>query len=269
MTLISPDDIIACRPPQPPQQSPLTPLVCVDGDSPDVPIIPETTQASVLFLLTLLELAPPHLQGYIDPPQPLTPGLITNGTHSDLERLLFLCKDVLAFLCPQVLDTDAWDRLVHQVLLQRDTDQDSEVDQDVPIYQDQWEKQWEHSFEEDITIENAAEFIPELRGRQGAYRSWEAYRELKNGDALWDEFDDVVKDGEGGPAAASDPFGCMELVSRASEMLVEWVQENGEPVSRSACCPLHESDESLPLLRPFIAPSLAWKSATVRPRRIT
>ncbi|EKD04196.1 hypothetical protein A1Q2_01493 [Trichosporon asahii var. asahii CBS 8904] len=242
MTLTSPDDLPYRRSPRPlsppPKSSSPPMLISLDLDSPNVPLYHATTQASVLFLLALLELAPPHLHRYIDPPQPLPPMFETDGTQMDLESLLFLCKDVLSTLCPALLDTDGWDQLVEKVLLLREDD-DSDYDSDIPIYQSDWEKQWEYSDEEeDEPLQELNHFTSQGRGRQGfsSNRSWEVYG-LQDGDVIRDEFDDVEKDGEGDPDAdkewhdALDSIGCMELVSRACEMLAEWVEENGEPVS--------------------------------------
>lgn len=208
----------------------------LDLDSPNVPLSHATTQASVFFLLALLELAPPHLRRYIDPPQPLPPMFETDGTQMELESLLFLCKDVLSTLCPPLLDTDGWDQLVQKVLLLRDDD--SDYDMDVPIFQSEWEKQWEYSDEEDVSYDDVDHLDLLARGRQGfsSSRHWGAYG-LQDGDVIRDEFDDVEKDGDGDPDAGTewhdplDSIGCMDLVSKACEMLAEWVEENGEPVS--------------------------------------
>lgn len=237
-------------------------LISLDLDSPTVPLYHATTQASVLFLLALLELAPPHLRRYIDPPQPLAPMFESEGSQLDLESLLFLCKDVLSTLCPALLDTDGWDQLVEKVLLLRDDYDD--CDSDIPIYQSDWEKQWkysdkqwEYSDEEDeVSLKDVSHFALEGRGRQGFSNSrhWESYG-LQDGDVIRDEFDDVEKDGEGDPDAdkgwhdALDSIGCTELVSRACEMLAEWVEEHGEPVSCALRLRANSSARSLRLLQ--------------------
>lgn len=240
MTLATVDGFITRRSPQPlsPPLKPASPplRITVDIDTPNVPLYHATTQASVLFLLTLLELSPPHLRRYIDPPQPLPPVFETEGTPMDAESLLFLCKDVLATLCPPLLDTAGWDELVQKVLLLRDEDAGSDSDGDIPIFQQDWEKQWEYSDEEEESSEDVDHVALEGRGSPGfGSRHWEAYG-LRDGEVIPDEFDDVVKDGDGDPATrkewhtALDSIGCMDLVSRACEMLAEWVEENGEPV---------------------------------------
>lgn len=211
-------------------------LISLDLDSPSVPSYHATTQTSAVFLLTLLELSPPSLRRYIDPPLPLPSRYETTGTQMDLESLLFLCKDVLATVCPKLLETKSWERLVHNVLLSCDGSDDSDYDDDIPIFQSEWEKQWEYSDEEDDPLDAVSNIVLEGRGRQGYSSSshWETI-DRRGQMVLSPEFDDVVKVGDRDPDAeetwhdASDRIGCMDLVSRVCEMIAEW-EDDGDSV---------------------------------------
>lgn len=163
----------------------------------------------------------------------------TDGTQTDVELLLFLSKDILSTLCPQLLDTDGWDQLVQKVLLLHDDYDDTNCDSDIPIFQQEWEKQWEYSDEEEFSLEDVNRIVLYGRGRQ----AFSGNLQLDpygppDGSVVPDEFEDVEKDSEGAPDVEPewhdplDSIGCMDLVARACEMLADWVEENGEPVSR-------------------------------------